>query len=230
MRKLERRNRNGWARFLWLTCLLPALAHAASAKEREVPAEQFLSGEVLRIDIPTDTASPLEGYYPIDGAGMADLPITGRIVVAGKSRQNIEQYLAGIWAPYLKDTHVMAHAMIRIGVNGNVHNPGFYYASPDAVIYDVIRLAGGPVNPYKMDNMEQRRGGEKVKGGIAWAMSREQTLREAGIQSGDEIVLPIGEHIGWKEGIPLIATTLTIIVSSLTLYFITIDRYNRAGG
>jgi protein involved in polysaccharide export with SLBB domain len=203
--------------------LLPATSPAAG-KEREVPPEQFLAGEVVHIDVPTDTGSPLKGYYPIDGAGMADLPITGRIVVAGKTRQNIEQYLASIWAPYLKDTHVSAHPVIRVAVNGNVHNPGFYYPSPDAVIYDVIKMAGGPVNPYKMEDMMQRRGGEKVKGGIAWSVSREQTLREAGIQSGDEIVLPIGEHIGWTQGIPLVATTLTVIISSITLYYITVDR------
>jgi protein involved in polysaccharide export with SLBB domain len=217
----------GYAGFLFAALLVPSLCVAAG-KEREVPREEFLAGEVLRIDIPTDTASPLEGYYPIDGAGLADLPISGRIVVAGKTRANIEQYLGGIWAPFLKDTHVMARPMIRVAVNGNVHNPGFYYASPDAVLFDVIKLAGGPVNPYKIEDMEQRRGGDKVKGGIAYAVSREQTLREIGIQSGDEIVLPIGEHIGWTQGIPLVATTLTVIISSITLYYITVDRAGRA--
>src|SRR4051812_12649777 len=103
---------------LLITCLVlslfPALTgrNACAAKEREVPREDFLAGDAIRIVIPADTGSVLKGVYPIDGTGMADLPITGRVVIAGKNRANIEQYLAGIWAPYLKDTHVQAIPVI----------------------------------------------------------------------------------------------------------------------
>jgi protein involved in polysaccharide export with SLBB domain len=88
------------ALFMVLACGPCLVGRAfAQAKEREVPAEQFIAGDALRIDIPADTGSILKGVYPIDGQGMADLPITGRVVVAGKNRANLEQYLAGIWAP-----------------------------------------------------------------------------------------------------------------------------------
>jgi protein involved in polysaccharide export with SLBB domain len=225
---MDLRNKTLLPLFFALAAMTLSAGKALGAgKERNVPREDFLAGEMLHIQIATDTASPFNGYYPIDGGGMADLPITGNIVVAGKTRANVEQYLAGIWAPYLKDTHVSARPVIRVAVNGNVHNPGYYYPAPDAVIFDVIKMAGGPVNPYKIDEMMHRRGGEKVKGGLADAVAREQTLREAGIMSGDEIVLPIGEHIGWAQGIPLIATTLSIVISSITLYYITVDRANR---
>lgn len=211
-----------YAAFL-LLALGPSLESAprAQAKEREVPREDFLAGNAVRIDIPADTGSVLKGTYPIDGQGMADLPITGRVVLAGKSRANIEQYLAGIWAPYLKDTHVRAVPVIRVAVMGNVKVPGYYYPSPDAVIYDVINMAGGPVLPYKLEKMSHIRADSKVNGGLIEQVSRSMTLREGGIVSGDEILIPIPERISLKEAIPLVGTVLAIVLNSFTIYYLT---------
>jgi hypothetical protein len=204
--------------------LTPALAEKAHAKDREVPREEFLAGDAIRVVIPADTGSVLKGIYPIDATGMADLPIAGRVVVAGKSRQNIEQYLAGIWAPYLKDTHVQAIPVIRVAVMGNVKVPGYYYPSPDAVIYDAINLAGGPVLPFKMEKTAHLRAGYHVNDKLTVAISQGQTLREAGIVSGDEILVPVPERITMKEAIPLIGTTLAIVLNAMTIYFLTVGR------
>jgi len=53
------------------------------------------------------------------------------------------------------------------------------------------------------------------------------TLRESGIVSGDEILLPVPERISMKDAIPLIGTTLAIILNALTIYFLTMDRSAR---
>jgi protein involved in polysaccharide export with SLBB domain len=215
------------ALFLGL-CLLSAAAESpcaqAGSKERPVPIEEFFAGDAIRIDIPADTGSVLEGVYPIDGSGLADLPIAGRVVVAGKNRQNIEQYLAGLWAPYLKDTHVKAIPVIRVAIMGNVKNPGYYYPSPDAVIYDAINLAGGPVLPYDLEETAHLRGGQELSDNVAESISKSMTLREAGIITGDEILLPIPERITLKEAIPLIGTTLAIVVNAFTIYYLTVER------
>lgn len=199
---------------------LSAASAVAAGKERSVPPEQFLAGELIRIEVPADTGAPFDTVYAIDGEGMADLPIAGRIVVAGKSRQNIEQYLAGIWAPYLKDTHVKATPAIRVSVTGSVRFPGYYYPHPDRTVYDVINMAGGPTLPYDLDEIEHRRAGDAMSDDLAHNISRGQTLREAGIDSGDEIMVPIVKKITWAESIPLVATALTILLNGLTLYIL----------
>jgi protein involved in polysaccharide export with SLBB domain len=205
-----------------LALLIAALAGSAlpAGKERSVPPEQFLAGECIRIDVPADTGTLFDTVYAIDGEGMADLPIAGRIVVAGKSRQNIEQYLAGLWAPYLKDTHVRATPAIRVSVTGSVKYPGYYYPHPDQTVYDVINMAGGPTLPYKLDEIEHRRAGDTESDELAHNISRGQTLREAGIDSGDEIMLPIVKKLTVAEYIPLVATGLTILLNALTLYIL----------
>lgn len=205
-----------------VTVLLAGALFEASAagKERTVPPEQFLAGEAIRIDVPADTGTLFDTVYAIDGEGMADLPIAGRIVVAGKSRQNIEQYLAGLWAPYLKDTHIKATPAIRVSVTGNVKFPGYYYPHPDQVIYDVINMAGGPILPYDLDEIEHRRAGSSVSDEIAHNISRGQTLREAGVDSGDEIMMPIVKKLTIAETIPLVATSLSILINALTLYIL----------
>lgn len=205
--------------------LLTGMAgNAPQAKEREVPKEEFISGDAVRIVIPADTGSVLKGVYPIDASGMADLPIAGRVVVAGKNRQNIEQYLAGIWAPYLKDTHVQAIPVIRVAIMGNVKFPGYYYPSPDAVIFDAINMAGGPVLPFKLEETAHLRAGREVNDELTLDISRSRTLRESGVVSGDEILVPIPERITMKEAIPLIGTALAIVLNAMTIYFLTADR------
>lgn len=195
-------------------------AAEGAGNARAVPAEQFLAGECIRISIPADTLSPFDTVYAIDGEGMADLPIAGRIVVAGKSRQNIEQYLASLWAPYLKDTHVRATPAIRVAVTGNVARPGYHYPHPDQMVYDVIAMAGGPLKPYKLDEIEHRRAGDAVTDNLAHNISRGQTLRESGVDSGDEIVLPLHDPLTWTEAIPLIGTALTVVLNAFTVYFL----------
>jgi len=204
-----------------LTALGPlALPVFSAGKERAVPKEDFLAGEAMRIDVPADTGSPFDTVYAIDGAGMADLPVAGRIVVAGKTRANIEQYLAGLWAPYLKDTHVRATPAIRVAVTGNVKNPGYYYPAHDAMVYDVINMAGGPLVPYKLNRITLRRAGEPVDRDVALSISRGQTLRESGVLSGDEIMLPLSKRVTWAEAIPLIGTSVSIVLNALTIYIL----------
>jgi protein involved in polysaccharide export with SLBB domain len=204
--------------------LLAAIPAAAKdSKPREVPPEQFLAGEALLVQVPVDTGSFLNGFYPIDAAGLADLPITGRIVVAGKTRQNIEQYLGGIWAPFLRDTHVRVTPAIRVAVTGNVHAPGFYFASPDAAIFDVVRLAGGPVVPDKLDQISHVRAGKVLHKHLAEQVARGFTLREAGMISGDEVMLPITYRFGVREAIPLIATSLSILLNAITVYYLVVE-------
>jgi protein involved in polysaccharide export with SLBB domain len=217
--------------FLAMALLLSGLGMVPArgqAKERSVPQEEFLPGDAIRIVIPADTGSVLKGVYPIDGQGMADLPIAGRVVVAGKTRPNIEQYLAGLWAPYLKDAHVQATPAIRVAILGNVKNPGYYYPSPDAVIFDAINLAGGPVQPYKLEKTAHLRGRGTVNGRLIDNISRSMTLRESGIVSGDEILLPVPERITMKEAIPLVGTALAIVLNAMTIYFLTVDRAARS--
>jgi protein involved in polysaccharide export with SLBB domain len=219
----DRRPRMSSVLFVFAFALASGLAAppaAAAGKERAVPAEQFLSGECIKIEIPADTSTLFDTVYAIDGQGMADLPIAGRIVVAGKSRQNIEKYLGELWAPYLKDTHVQATPAIRVSVTGGVKFPGYYYPHPDQNVYDVINMAGGPLLPYDLDEIEHRRAGNTLSDDLADNISAGQTLREAGIDSGDEIVVPIVRKVSWPEAIPLISTALTIVLNALTLYIL----------
>lgn len=209
--------------FLLLPAALAIPAHG-QAKERAVPKEEFLAGDAVCILIPADTGSVLKGVYPIDGQGMSDIPIAGRVVVAGKTRENIEQYLEGLWAPLLKDAHVQATPAIRVAILGNVKSPGYYYPSPDAVIFDAINMAGGPILPFDMEETEHIRGRKTVNSKLIDDISRSMTLRESGIVSGDEIMLPIPARITMKEAIPLIGTALAIVLNAMTIYFLTVDR------
>ncbi len=189
---------------------------------QSIPEEEnFQIGEAMRIDVPADPESFLNGVYPLDAMGMAELPIVGKIVIAGKTRQNVETYLGNVWTPYLRDTHLFAKPVIRIGVLGNVHEPGYYYVPPDAVIWDLIKEAGGPPLPGKIREAAHLRHGKPVNDNLIAAISDRKTLREAGIASGDDIMLPIPpDPTRLADVLQLSASVLSIMVSALTAYAI----------
>jgi protein involved in polysaccharide export with SLBB domain len=117
--------------------------------------------------------------------------------------------------------------VIRVAVMGNVKLPGYYYPSPDAVVYDVINMAGGPVLPHKLEKMSHIRARDKMNGELIDMVSKGMTLREAGIASGDEILVPMPERITMKEAIPLVGTALSIVLNAVTIYYLTTDRARR---
>ncbi len=212
-------NGNNRAARLGITAVLLALTPVVS---QPIPDEElFVKGEAMRIEVPADPESFLNGVYPLDATGMAELPIVGKIVIAGKTRQNVEKYLGEVWTPYLRDTHLFAKPVIRVGVLGNVHEPGYYYVPPEAVVWDVIQQAGGPPKPGKIDEAAHMRRGKSVNGSLIEAISERRTLKEAGIASGDAIVLPIPpDPTRLTDILQLSASVLSIMVSALTAYAI----------
>src|SRR4051812_28583690 len=63
--------------------------------------ERFVAGEALTIDVVLDTVAFLNGGYPIDSSGYVELPVLGKFMVGGRTRDEVEAYLASKLANYL---------------------------------------------------------------------------------------------------------------------------------
>lgn len=203
--------------------LAGALSVAAQGLPTAPSDERFVAGEALDVRVPLDSAAFLNGGYAIDSAGFAELPVVGRIEVAGRTRASVEEFLGQKFSNYLKDTHIQVVPAIRLTLLGFWTRQGQYYVSPKATVWDAVYKAGGMAGEVTLDQIVVRRGESEIEVSFLDEYSRGRTLAAAGVRSGDIFVMPVPrENAGawyWlREGLAATATVATIITSFLTVY------------
>lgn len=226
------RNAKRWGRFsllgfgLVLTLTL-SQAVAQGAATASLPTSLhngvFGKGEALLLKATVDTASLLNGGYSIDSNGYADLPIVGRVEIVGHSREEVENYLSAKLANYLRDTHIKVEPAIRLTLLGSWERPGQYYVSPNATLFDAIWPSGGIAGERTLDQIRVQRGESTTGISFLTAYSSGVSLAQAGIRSGDLIVIPIprdntGFWYWFTQSLTATAQVAAIVSAVLSTY------------
>ncbi len=160
----------------------------------------------VRFDsVRVDTASVRDSLV-VSILNLPDLRLQG--VLRSELDEKLNQHVAR----YIRNASVRSSVLTRIAVLGAVRAPGFYYASPDRPVSDVVMLAGGPGPEANLGRFELRRGTTTLVDG---KRSREliesgRTLEQIDVQSGDEFRIPMKRKVNWG-----IVLQLFFIVSSL---------------
>jgi protein involved in polysaccharide export with SLBB domain len=193
--------------------------------------EVFVAGEALTIEVALDTAAFLGGGYPIDSAGFVELPILGKYLVAGRSRDELEAFLGQKFANYLRDTHIKVMPAIRLTLLGFWIHQGMYYVNPKSTVWEAVYISGGMAGERTIDEIEVKRGTTTTRISFLDEYSRGATLQAAGFHSGDIIVVPIPrENTGFwywfTQGITTTAQIATILTSAMSAYIIYINIQN----
>jgi Polysaccharide biosynthesis/export protein len=203
---------------------VPADSHAqAAGLPTALHNEIFKAGEALVLEAPADTASFLNSGYAIDSEGYVDLPILGRVLVAGQTREVVQTFLGAKLANYLRDTHVIVRPAIRITLLGYWGRPGQYYISPDATLFEAVRPAGGIAGEQTLGDIHVMRGDAITDISFLNHYSQQSSLAKAGIQSGDIVVVPVPrEDVGFwywfRETLTVTAQIATIAGGFLSIY------------
>lgn len=228
------------ALFLFVLCaVLGSAGYAPAQTPAESPVQDaastlsraadendvFVAGEALTLEVPLDTASFLNGGYPIDSSGFVELPVLGKFMVAGRYRSEVEGYLGQKFANYLKDTHVKAMPAIRITLLGHFIRQGMYYLNPRAVIWDAVYLSGGLAGERTLDRIEILRGTQVTSVSFLDEYSKGATFARAGIRSGDIVVVPVPrDNVGFwywfRETVTMTAQVAAILTSAMSAYII----------
>ncbi len=207
-----------------LSAAFSLAAHAGAATLPTEPrSELFVAGAALSLEIPLDTTGAIRGGYPIDSSGFADLPVVGRIQVAGRSQEEVEAFLSERLANYLKDTHLKVSPAWRITLLGHFTHQGQYYVPPNTTVWEATRMAGGIAGERTLDKIAVWRGGHPIDIPFLDMYSQGRTLANAGFQSGDIIVVPVprdntGAWYWIKETIGVTSQLTGIITGVITLY------------
>lgn len=183
----------------------------------------FKANEAMIVRVPLDTASVLDGAYPIDSSGYVNLPVVGRLYVHDKPAVEIETYLGKRMSQYLRDTHIMATPVVRLTLLGHWRQPGMHYVDSEASIWEACRVGGGPAGEQNIDKWLVKRGGQDLAISLLDEFSKGTTLRNAGIRSGDIFVIPqpnpqSGFWYWFRESLTATAQIATILGTSLTVY------------
>ena len=133
----------------------------------------------------TDTFTVREG-------SVIFLPQIGDVPVRGLLRSELEGRLREHLSKYLRDPVVRARSLVRVAVEGEVGRPGWYVVPADALVTDVLMLAGGPQSNTSTARLRIERQGVPVWQGpiLAEALAQGRTLDAMGIHPGDRFYLP----------------------------------------
>lgn len=143
---------------------------------------------LLRVD--GDTA--LSNTFEVSKGPAVLLPGIGPVTLAGVGRDTLSSYFTNVLGKYIRDPVVHVELLIRVGVVGEVANPGYYSVPDDLLFSDLLMRAGGPTKEANVHKMKLERDGavrwegEKVNDAVAG----QKTLADLGFQSGDQVEIP----------------------------------------
>ena len=139
------------------------------------------------------------------------------VSLAGVLRSELDERMSAHVARYLRGVSVRTSVLTRVAIFGAVKAPGFYYASPDRPLSDLVMVAGGPVERANLNEIEIMRGSEtRLKPKNSKRVIKEgQTLEQLDVQSGDEVKIPTTKKINWQLAIQSLLLVSTLLFAGL---------------
>lgn len=184
----------------------------------------FKAGDALSIVTYPDTNAFPKGFYPIDGDGYVDFPIIGYLQVTKLSAEELTKLLAEKYVDYMRYPLMTIRPVIRITFSGGFFKPGLYWVNPNASLWEALQFAGGAQRMDGYKKMKWERNNTMVNDNLAPFLQDGKSLYQIGFVSGDQItILQQPFRTKWDvfrgDVIPLITSSLSIVISALTLYY-----------
>ncbi len=172
-------------------------------------------GDVVRIVVWGH--QELSGEFPIDENYNLLYPLIGPINVRDLSVTQLRERLNTDLAQLFQRPFIAVTPLVRVAVLGQVVKPGLYSADPTLTIFDLIALAGGPTVDANQNKLQLLRGGENIRLSLEPAAIARSTLRELGVRSGDQVIVP-------RQAFTFQDWSLLIQVASLAILIYTVFR------
>jgi len=150
----------------------------------------FQIGDRIRLTV--DAESTLTDTFTVAPGRVLTLPGIGSLPLAGVLRSELNGYLTGQIARFVRNPVVHSKSLIRMAVLGGVSRPGYYTVPTEALVSDVLMQAGGPTATAKVLQMRIERGREILWDGdrLQQVIAEGRTLDALSLQAGDRIQLP----------------------------------------
>jgi protein involved in polysaccharide export with SLBB domain len=176
----------------------------------------FRVGDRITLEVEGEPGIP--DTIAVESGPKIVLPLFGDISLDGVLRSEIEDHLTEALGRFIRDPVVRANGHIRISVQGQIAQPGFYTMPAEMLLGEALMVAGGPTPASDMEDIRIDRGTETVLGGqeLQEAIRSGLTLDQLNLQAGDQIVVPDRPTGGWLGTVGVVAgiagTIATLIV------------------
>lgn len=153
----------------------------------------------------TDTVA-VRDNFAVTVASLPDVSLKGVL------RSELDGVLEAHILRYVKNARVRTVPLTSLSIIGAAGRPGFYWASPDRPLSELIMMAGGPAIDANLRELEIRRAGKvtlRAKDSRN-ALMRGYTIEQMDVRSGDEVRIPAKRKFNWTAIIQLL-----FVVSSL---------------
>ena len=145
-------------------------------------------GDVVKVQV--FGHDELGGEFPVDENNILLLPIIGEINVQDMPVTDLRRRIRSEFGRLFTQSYVSVIPLFRVAVIGEVIRPGLYSVDPTMTIYDVLATAGGPSPESKRQDIKLIRAGRQVPVPLQADWLARATLRELGVRSGDQVVVP----------------------------------------
>ena len=132
----------------------------------------------------------LSGEFPIDENLNLVLPVVGEFSVANMTVADLRARIRREFGQLYTQSLVTVTPKFRVAVLGEVVKPGLYSVDPTMTIYDILAEAGGLTRDARESQIRVLRGGQQYNVTLATEAVARATLRELGVRSGDQIIVP----------------------------------------
>jgi len=158
----------------------------------------------------------LSGEFPVDENFDLFYPIVGAINVRQLTVMQLRERLNHELEQLFQRPFVVIVPLFRVAVLGEVYRPSLYSVDATMTVFDVIADAGGPTREANQRKIQLVRGGETIPVALDASALGRATLRELGIRSGDQIVLPRKRFTLQELGLGVQVATLVLTLYSVT--------------
>jgi protein involved in polysaccharide export with SLBB domain len=167
------------------------MADAKALRQRLVEGD-FQVGDRIVLRIAGDSTLP--DTLPVRAGLVLPLGQYGDVSLRGVLRQDLLQHLTVALTRFIREPQVQALTLVRVAVIGAVARPGYYHVAGDALMTDLVMLAGGPSSEGDLARISVRRDAGELIGNeaVRTAVASGRTMTDLGLRAGDEIV--VGER------------------------------------
>ncbi len=169
-------------------------------------------GDKIKLFLWPDTAA--SGVFVVQEDGSCNFPVLGKFPVAGKEPEALRQELEKAYSKYYSAFTLTLEPLYRVFVAGEVRQPGAVYITGSESVLAVVAMAG-PTADADLSGIKlvKKKGSKTVN--LSKAIKNGLSAIEAGIESGDVIVVPrrfLARARDWSVVFGLISAALSLYV------------------
>jgi protein involved in polysaccharide export with SLBB domain len=147
----------------------------------------------------------LAGTFTVGISGQVALPKIGLLAADQMDAGVLQDSIIRAYTALVRDPAVEVQVLRRVGVVGEVRQPGIYYSDLSMTVADVIAQAGGLTESGSPARVVVRRGAQEIR-----VDERDGRNPLGAIHSGDQIV--VGRRGFWARNPGLLVSTVSGLV------------------